>query len=69
MTIIPRIFQRRVERGVMRIDFNDLEAVKQLASKLGGTVTKWPDRQNYNIAADRRKAESDERAGRCVIIR
>jgi len=53
----------------VRIDFNDLEAVKQLASKLGGTVTKWPDRQNYNIAADRRKAESDERAGRCVIIR
>lgn len=53
----------------MKTDFTDLAAVKRLAARLGGTVTKWPDRPNYNIAADRRKAEADERAGRCVIIR
>lgn len=55
--------------SVFKTDYTDLAAVKRLAAKLGGTVTKWPNRPNYNIAADPDKAAADERAGRCVIIR
>jgi len=56
---------------LFKTDFTDLAAVKRLAAKIGCgcVVTKWPGRANYNIAADRRKAENDERHGRCAIIR
>ena len=42
--------------GSIKIDYTDLQSCVQLCAKLGGAVVKYPERRNYNIAADPTRA-------------